>query len=68
MKVKDILDYFGPQITCLIKFKRKGQDNYCFETTGDKYSDDEIFLESYIVQINMTDSFIELVIEGEAYD
>ena len=68
MKVKNILDYFGPQLDCHAKLHYLGQTGFVFETDGFDYPEDEELLESYIVKIGIEFEdgvpFIDLTLEA----
>ena len=53
MKVKNMLDYFGPRLDCDVKLHYLGQTGFVFETDGFDYPEDEELLESYIVNIGI---------------
>ena len=65
MKVKHVLDIFGPRINCHAKFRYSELNRYEFETDGMSFSDDESLLESYVTDINIKEEdgipFIEFV-------
>ena len=67
MKVKHILDYFGPRVTCSVKVKYLGEDKYVYEKDDD-YPEDEELLESHVLEIGIENDdypYLEITVERD---
>ena len=67
MKVKDIMDYFGPRLNCPAKLHYLGED-IIFETDGFEMPENEDILESYIIDIDIKEKdgihYLDLTMEA----
>lgn len=68
MKVKDIVNYFGPRLNCNTKVHYLGQKEFVFETDGFNYPEDEDLLNAYVIDISIENDdgtpYLDLTLEA----
>ncbi|MBP5423881.1 MAG: hypothetical protein J6Y78_15700 [Paludibacteraceae bacterium] len=68
MKVKNIMDYFGPRLNCYVKLHYLGQTGFIFESDGFDYPEDDEILESYVIEIGIEEddgiNYLDLTLEA----